>query len=148
MIFALENPYITKNKAFMKKLFYLSILCIGIAFTSCDEDENIQTEDSIVGSWSMTEAMLGFAGYQTFEENQIVWTFNNDNQMFVYLQDSLMINPSIPFSTIDEAAYDYTSDTSSIMINDIGYNLAVNETELIIDGNPAADGIQLTFIRN
>ena len=88
----------------MKMLFYISVLLLSTTFTSCEDEEPtciILLEDSIVGSWSMTEAMLGFAGYQTFEENQIVWTFNNDNQMFVYLQDSLMINPSIPFSTID-----------------------------------------------
>jgi hypothetical protein len=132
----------------MKKLLYLSILCIGIVFTSCDVDENIETEDSIIGSWSMTEASLGLAGYQTFEVNQIVWTFNNDNQMYVYLQDSLIINPNIPYSTVDGAGYDFTSDSSTIIINDVGYNLAVNETELIIGGNVAADGTQLTFIRN
>ena len=132
----------------MKKLLYLSILWIGIAFTSCDVDENIETEDSIIGSWSMTEASLGLAGYQTFEVNQIIWTFNNDNQMYVYLQDSLIINPNIPYSTVDGAGYDFTSDSSTIIINDVGYNLAVNETELIIGGNVAADGTQLTFIRN
>jgi len=132
----------------MKKLLYLSILCIGIAFTSCDVDENIETEDSIIGSWSMTEASLGWAGYQTFEENQIVWTFNNDNQMFVYLQDSLIINPNIPYSSVDGAGYDFTSDSTAIIINDVGYDLAVNETELIIGGNVASDGTQLTFIRN
>jgi len=132
----------------MKKVFYISMLSLACFFTACDEDEIIPVEDSIIGSWSMTEAMLGWGGYETFEVNQIVWTFNNDNQMYVYLQDSLIINPNIPYSTVDGAGYDFTSDSSTIIINDIGYNLAVNETELIIGGNVAADGTQLTFIRN
>tara|TARA_B110000977_G_scaffold198589_1_gene283765 strand:- start:136 stop:543 length:408 start_codon:yes stop_codon:yes gene_type:complete len=135
----------------MKKIFYLFILIIGISFSSCKKDEPtciVLNSDTVEGSWSMMEASLGWGGYQTFEVNQIVWNFNNDNQMFVYLQDSLGINPNIPFSTVNDTSYVYTADSTSIIINDIGYNLSVNETELIIGGNVAVDGTQLTFIRN
>ena len=107
----------------------------------------IMTEDTVEGSSSMTEAMVGWGGYQTFEMNELVWTFNN-NQMFVYFGDSLGLNLSIPYSSTSNAGYDYTASDSSIIINEIGYNLSVNETELIIDQNPWSDGIQLTFTRN
>ncbi len=133
----------------MKNLLYLSAILLSITFSSCEEDEPtcIMTEDTVEGSWSMTEAMLGWGGYQTFEMNELVWTFNN-NQMFVYFGDSLGLNPSIPYSSTSNAGYDYTASDSSIIINEVGYNLSVNETELIIDQNPWSDGIQLTFTRN
>jgi|GEM_PF-2241934 hypothetical protein len=134
----------------MKKLFYLSLIVLGITFISCEEEElicEIIIENTVEGSWSMTEAMLGWGGYQTFEMNELVWTFN-DNQLFIYFEDSLELNSSIPYSSANNAAYNYTANDSTIVIDEVGYNLSVNETELIIHQNPWSDGIQLNFTRN
>ncbi len=134
----------------MKVYFMLSAILLGITFSSCEEDEPtciIMTEDTVEGSWSMTEAMLGWGGYQTFEMNELVWTFDN-NQLLVSFQDSLELNSNIPYSSINNESFNYTGNDSTIVIDEENYNLIVNETELIIDQNPEVDGIQLTFVRN
>ena len=134
----------------MKKLLYLSAILLSITFSSCEEDEptcTIMTEDTVEGCWSMTDAMLGWGGYQTFEMNELVWTFDN-NQLLVSFEDTLELNSNIPYSSVNNGSFNYTANDSTIIINEDSYNLMVNETELIIDQNPWSDGIQLTFTRN
>jgi len=63
----------------MKKLIYLSVILLGITFSSCEEEEPTyiqMTENPVEGSWSMTNAMLGWGGFQDFEMNELVWIFN------------------------------------------------------------------------
>ena len=133
----------------MKNLLYLSAILLSITFSSCEEEEStcIMTADTVEGSWSMTYAMLGWGGSQTFEMNELIWTFDN-NQLLVSFEDSLELNSNIPYSSVNNGSFNYTANDSTIVINEDSYNLMVNETELIIDQNPWSDGIQLTFIRN
>jgi hypothetical protein len=131
----------------MKKLFYLPLLLSIFTFTSCEEENQPEImECSIVDSWSMTNYSIGWGGSGEFEANQVIWTFNNENTLYISLDSSIWINPLIPFTT-DGAQFNYIAD-SLLTIDEYSFNYEVSDSTLIIDDNPAADGILLVFTRN
>ena len=82
----------------MKKLSYLVLICSIFLGIGCEKDSPFFDANSIVGSWSLSEANLGWGGYETYESNQIVWKFGTDQQLKVTVKEGLSVNQNIPFS--------------------------------------------------
>jgi len=131
----------------MKRLIYIVILTLALLFNGCKKEESDYIKNSSASSWSLREAYLGFAGIEFLENNLIIWEFNGANQLTVLLADTVF-NQNIPFSSINEAVYEYTATDSTIVINGQWFNLNLDSNLLSIDQNPALDGILLNFVKN
>jgi len=64
------------------------------------------------------------------------------------LQEGLIVNQNIPFSNSQLGVYPYLTSDSILTINGQLFNLLLENNLLIIDQNPALDGIQLSFSKN
>mgnify|MGYP006080348245 FL=1 len=131
----------------MKKLSNLLLIFIAVLFNGCIKEKPVNTQNPSASSWSLREAYLGFAGIEFLENNLIIWEFNGANQLTVLLADTVF-NQNIPFSSINEAVYEYTATDSTIVINGQWFNLNLDSNLLSIDQNPALDGILLNFVKN
>ena len=132
----------------MKKLSYLVLICSIFLGVGCEKDPPFFDANSIVGSWSLSEANLGWGGYETYESNQIVWKFGTDQQLKVTVQEGLSVNQNIPFSNSQLGVYSYLASDSTLIIDGQLFHLLLENNLLIIDQNPALDGIQLSFSKN
>ncbi len=131
----------------MKKLSNLLLIFIAVLFNGCTKEKPVNTQNPSASSWSLREAYLGFAGIEFLENNLIIWEFNGANQLTVLRADTVF-NQNIPFSSINEAVYEYTATDSTIVINGQWFNLNLDSNLLSIDQNPALDGILLNFVKN
>lgn len=132
----------------MKKLRYLVLIFSTFLGVGCKKDTPLFNANSIVGSWSLCEANLGWGGYESYESNQIVWKFGTDQQLEVTVQEGLNVNQNIPFSNSQLGIYPYLTSDATLTINGQLFNLLLENNLLIIDQNPALDGIQLSFSKN
>ena len=132
----------------MKKLSYLVLICSVFLGVGCKKDPPFFDANSIVGSWSLSEANLGWGGYESYESNQIVWKFGANQQLEVTVQDGLIVNQNIPFTNSQLGVYTYLTSDATLMIDGQLFNLLLENNLLIIDQNPALDGIQLSFSKN
>ena len=132
----------------MKKLSYLILTCSIFLGVGCKKDTTFFDANSIVGSWSLSEASLSWGGYESYESNQIVWKFGANQQLEVTVQDGLIVNQNIPFTNSQLGVYTYLTSDTTLLIDGQLFNLLLENNLLIIDQNPALDGIQLSFSKN
>lgn len=132
----------------MKKLRYLVLIFSTFLGVGCEKDTPLFDANSIVGSWSLSEASLGLGGYESYESNQIVWKFGANQQLEVTVQEGLNVNQNIPFINSQLGVYTYLTSHATLMIDGQLFNLLLENNLLIIDQNPALDGIQLSFSKN
>ena len=132
----------------MKKLRYFVLIFSTFLGVGCEKDTPFFDANSIIGSWSLSEANLGWGGYESYESNQIVWKFETDQQLEVTVQEGLNVNQNIPFSNSQLGVYPYLTSDSTLLIDGQLFHLLLENNLLIIDQNPALDGIQLSFSKN
>lgn len=66
----------------MKHLFFTIAFAL-FAFSSCDNDELVITEDNIIGEW-----VEDYSDYPYFaSESRMLWTFRNNNRVDIHLYD-------------------------------------------------------------
>jgi hypothetical protein len=133
------------------KLFTLALMIL--AFASCSKDEESDnstnpspTQNSIENEWSMVFISNGLAGYQEFDAGEVLWTFDEDNQVTLeYIIPQTEVNQ---FPPMKPGTYTYTVEDDRIKLTkstEVWHDFYFENGGLIIENDPEADGIRMEF---
>lgn len=130
----------------------LSLLFLVSVFMISCEDNSI-SENTIEGTWNVTEIIGGFAQSKNYEEGTFTWTFNLETKTVTIINVSQPANPSItPSFTNDQGGvYSFTIENENnidyLVVGDRKGTIALNGNNLTVDYGIAFDDIAYVFER-
>lgn len=138
----------------MKNLKLITILIITAIFSSCNNDDDKNTEATLAGNWKLIETSGTIAGTtDTFTPGTITWNFNVNEGLFTVINNNADENAQDVF---DSGIYSYSFVQSplansicnkTIKLDDVDYGcFTITNTTLQINQGEA-DGLILKFIR-
>ncbi|MDG1822349.1 MAG: lipocalin family protein [Flavobacteriaceae bacterium] len=122
------------------------ILIMLFVFTGCNEEKVRHQENSIFGKWSLIRYEAGFSPIEDFSENQIIWTFNNNNVLDVLISKSTIVSDRLPLNS--SGKYNYTTNENELTLNSIqSYKYEITDNKLVLSTfiGIEADGMRVTF---
>ena len=133
----------------IKKLSLLFLLSVFIF--SCED--NFETENTIEGTWNVTQIVGGLAQSKNYEEDTFTWTFNLETKTVSIINVSHSFNPLLtPSFTNDQGGtYSFTIESENninyLIVGDRKGIITLNGNDLTIDYGIAFDDIAYVFKR-
>jgi hypothetical protein len=130
----------------------LSLLFLVSVFMISCEDSSI-TENTIEGTWNVTEIIGGFAQSKNYEVGTFTWTFNLEEKTVSIINISQPFNSLLtPSFTNDQGGvYSFTIENENnidyLVVGDRKGTIALNGNNLTIDYGIAFDDIAYVFKR-
>ncbi len=132
----------------------MKTLILSLVFFStligCNKNEDVQVPQQvnpIVASWQLTKFEAGFGPTINYTNNEIKWTFNQNNTVDVIIVSGINVPSNLPLKTTGN--FNYTIPTTGVILNNDQLNYEITGNVMIISDfvGQAADGRKLTFIR-
>ena len=137
----------------MKAIKLFSIILVFLTLSSCSKDDEASnsgnssnSQNSIFNQWSMTFISNGLAGYQEFNPGEVLWTFDEDNQ--VTLEYTIPITDVNQFPPMKPGTYTFTIKDDRIKLTqstEVWHDFYFENGNLIIEDDPEADGPRMEF---
>ena len=127
----------------MKQLLLLLML-VGI-FNSCTKDE-VSTNAAIDGEWNLMIYSAGIGGYETYNKDDVTWTFNSNNTVDVLINITILPNTYMPIQTSTTVAY--AINGSQVIVGNMTYDFYYENGKLILSDHPELDGPLIEFERD
>ena len=118
-------------------------LMLMLLLSNCSSSDNINSENPIIGQWTLVLFQPGFSPDENFNNGEIVWDFINNGQVEVKISDNLQTNSNLPLGI--NGIYDYTINHNKITIDTVEYEFLLNSNTLTIMDQVASDGVLLNF---
>jgi hypothetical protein len=128
----------------------MKVICLFLAFFlfGCEKSSNDvqanQQADILTGVWCLKNYSPGFGPQEVFNPNDIIWQFNSNNTLTVTINATLQSNSGVPITSNSNVTYSLVNSTS-VTIQNVLYNLSIQNNKLILDTNPSADGKRIEF---
>jgi hypothetical protein len=123
------------------KLMKIIVVSLMLIFHSCDNDKKDEfTTNPFVGEWKLKSLMGGFSPIESFQENEILWTFNADS-LEILIKKEIPPTSRLPIKTDTILSYSY--DTFKISIGTIEFDYKLEGKILKLGHKVASDGIML-----
>lgn len=120
----------------------LLIICMLFSVLSCSNN-NGNSDNPLIGSWSLVKFESGFSESSNFELGEIVWEFQEDGIL------SVLITGSIANSFIVSTGnHNYSVEGEVVIIDNQRFDLHFENSLLIISDSPEADGFRAEFVKN
>lgn len=137
----------------MKSLIrIISIFAFLILVTNCSANSD-SNEDPIANDWSLKTITGGLAGVNnSFQKNEVIWTFNVDKHTLTIEVNIITIEPSKRYFGWQAGTYNYElikeNEATTLYADDSKVGTIVfSDNELLIDEGIAADGFLYTFTK-
>lgn len=78
--------------------------------------------------------------------NDIIWQFFPDKTLVVTINTTLPSHSQLPIKTNVTVTYNL-SNTTTVKINDINYQISNSNNILILDSDSSADGKRIKFVK-
>lgn len=149
-------PTQTLTPQLMKNLLVFSISVLALSCNTnddviCNQNPNPVTNNStdeptneLLSTWSLAKFEGGIGPTLLYNNDEIKWTFNANNNLHVEIVTGTQLYSGIPLN--ESGTYSYASSTTVLTLNNTeSWILNINGNTMTIDQNPAADGRKLTF---
>jgi hypothetical protein len=135
------------------KIALFSLLFL-IAFSSCTKEVIIEEEDvcttsvcrGLGGEWNLMQYSGGLAGLETYNKDEVTWTFNSNGTVDVLINITLG-NSIMPIQTTQTNTY-VVNGTIVQLGTGQEYDIAFDNGQLILSRNPELDGPRIAFERD
>lgn len=135
-------------------LFFISVFVLSCNTNDdviCNQNPNPVTNNStdeptneLLSTWSLAKFEGGIGPTLLYNNDEIKWTFNANNNLHVEIVTGTQLYSGIPLN--ESGTYSYASSTTVLTLNNTeSWILNINGNTMTIDQNPAADGRKLTF---
>lgn len=117
-------------------------MSLMLLFNSCvnDKKDDFPT-NPFIGIWELKSIVGGFSPTESFQKNEILWTFNTDESLEIKINKKLSNVSKLPIKVDTILSYSY--DTINISIGTIEFVYKLEGKLLKLDDNLASDGIML-----
>lgn len=136
----------------MKKLLFAAFICINSILSSCSNDNNFTSENSVEGRWKLVNSRGTFAGINNnFTYGLITWDFNSITQTVTVINNNT--DPNL-LDILETGVYNYQfinnpdspcGESIEIDGSVLGCYSIINDS-LVIDQS-IADGFAITLKR-
>ena len=123
--------------------FLLAVILISCNNKSGNALPKSQT-NVLTGNWTLRKCSPGFAPQETFNQNDIIWQFYQNNTVAVTINIALPITSGVPIKTNTMVFYNLVNN-ETVTIENVVYNISFQYNKLILDNNSASDGTRLEF---
>jgi hypothetical protein len=125
----------------MKRLFFIPFLFV--CFFACDSDDS-QSND-LSGSWNLMSFQCCLFEPESFNQGDIIWSFNSNNTLDVTINTELIENSQLPIQENSSVSYSLTSNT--VTLESIEYDYFFEDGLLYLTDDPEVDGPIIIFER-
>ncbi len=120
----------------------LLILILTVIIIACEVPKN-ENQSKIFDSWSLISIGGGFFQPEEFNIGDIIWVFETNELLVVYINISLSNNSKVPLH--NDGVYDYILNDGSLTIKGVDYSYYFVDKLLVLTDDPAADGPIIKF---
>lgn len=124
----------------------LLILVIGFAILGCNNDDEGNSGDALIGDWNMISFECCLFLPEVFDTGDIVWKFNTDGTMEVAINIQLNESSQVPLE--DGESYPYSVNGETVSVGGVTYDFSFPEGGLTLTDDPEADGSRIQFTSN
>ena len=133
----------------MNKIWtFLSLISLILVF-GCDDEATCQSNEGIIGSWSMVNYFKAFTPELSFEKGEVIWNFMEDSIMLT-VNTEIPMNTGIPFEYRMSGKLPYHVSFDIVTVDGLVclYSISEDSSELVIDCFSSFDGQLITFESN
>ena len=124
---------------FLLKRFIRNFFCSIIILTLTNSCSSDSLDSELVGKWHLVYTHLGHPGSKDFSRGEIIYTFKFYGKVDVVI--NIDVHPyDVPSHGAGSFYYRIENDKLIISSVDTRYDYYFEDSNLIIDGNHAADG--------
>ena len=114
-----------------------------ISCTRASEETKAPDPDLLTGVYSLREFSPGFGPTESFNPNDVIWTFTIEKTLKVQINNPVPSNSQIPYTTNTTTTYDLSGNT--VKIKEVVYQIKKEGLKVTLDAGLVSDVKRIIF---
>lgn len=115
----------------------------AISCTRASEEIKAPEPDLLTGVYSLREFSPGFGPIESYNPNDVIWTFTMEKSLKVQINNAVPTNSQMPYTANTTATYDLSGNT--VKIKEVVYEIKKDGLKITLDAGLVSDGKRIIF---